>query len=145
MPGERVEDALGAATSLRGLGIGAVLTHLGESVTDAAEAAEVTRHYLDVLDGVHGLTAEISVKPTQLGLDLDRGLCEANLRALGERARATGNFVWIDMEQSRYTDATLDLCLAMGGLGPHVGVFVQAYLRRTPGDVETLIAGGGGA
>ena len=144
MPGERVEDALGAAASLRGLGIGAVLTRLGENVKEAAEAAEVTRHYLDVLDRVRGLAAEISVKPTQLGLDLDRGLCETNLRVLVERACATGNFVWIDMEQSRYTDATLDLCLAMRRLGPHVGVCVQAYLRRTPRDVEALIAGGAG-
>ncbi len=144
MPGERVEDALAAAASLRGLGIGAVLTRLGENVKDAAEAAEVTRHYLDVLDRVRGLAAEISVKPTQLGLDLNRGLCETNLRVLVERARATGNLVWIDMEQSRYTDATLDLCLAVRGLGPHVGVCVQAYLRRTPRDVEALIAGGAG-
>src|ERR687897_934358 len=70
MPGGRVEDALDAAASLRGIGIGAVLTRLGESVTDAAEAGEVTRHYLDVLDRVRGLAAEISVKPTQLGLDV---------------------------------------------------------------------------
>ena len=144
MPGERMEDALDAAAGLRALRIGAVLTRLGESVTDPAEAADVTRHYLDVLDRLRGLAAEISVKPTQLGLDLDRSLCETNLRVLVERARATGNFVWIDMEQSRYTDATLDLCLAMRALGPHVGVCVQAYLRRTPGDVEALIAGGAG-
>jgi proline dehydrogenase len=70
MPGERVEDALGAAVGLRGLGIGAVLTRLGESVTHAAEAVEVTRHYLYVLDRVRGLAVEISVKPTQLGLVL---------------------------------------------------------------------------
>jgi len=144
MPGERVEDALGAAASLRGLGIGALLTRLGENVKDAAEAAEVTRHYLDVLDRVRGLAAEISVKPTQLGLDLDPALCAANVRSLVERAKATGNFVWIDMEQSRYTDATLALCLAMRALGPQVGVCVQAYLRRTPHDVEALIAGGAG-
>lgn len=144
MPGERVEDALAAAASLRGLGIGAVLTRLGENVADAAEADEVTRHYLDVLDRVRGLAAEISVKPTQLGLDLGGDLCGTNLRALVERARATGNYVWIDMEQSRYTDATLALCLAMRSFGPHVGVCVQAYLRRTPADVEALIAGGVG-
>jgi proline dehydrogenase len=144
MPGERVEDALAAAASLRGLGIGALLTRLGENVKDAAEAAEVTRHYLDVLDRVRGLGTEISVKPTQLGLDLEPAVCAANLRSLVERAKANGNFVWIDMEQSRYTDATLQLCLAMRALGPHVGVCVQAYLRRTPRDVESLIAGGAG-
>jgi proline dehydrogenase len=144
MPGERVEDALAAAAGLRPLGMAAVLTRQGESVTDAAEADEVTRHYLDVLDRVRGLDAEISVKPTQLGLDLDRGLCEANLRALVERARAAAGLVWIDMEQSRYTDATLDLCLKMRALGPHVGVCVQAYLRRTPRDVDALVAAGAG-
>ena len=144
MPGERVEDALTAAAALRGHGIGAVLTRLGENVSDVAEAAEVTRHYLDVLDRVRAQRAEISVKPTQLGLDLDRAFCEANLRSLVERARDTGNFVWIDMEQSRYTDATLDLCLAMRALGPHVGVCVQAYLHRATHDVEALIAGGVG-
>ena len=144
MPGERVEDALAAAASLRGLGIGAILTRLGESVTEAAEAAEVTQHYLEVLDRLRGLDAEISVKPTQLGLDLDRGLCATNLRALVERARDAGTYVWIDMEQSRYTDATLGLGLAMRAVGPHVGVCVQAYLRRTPHDVEALIAGGAG-
>src|SRR5687768_3496896 len=142
MPGERVEDALGAAALLRAPGLGAVLTRLGESVRDAAEASEVTRHYLDVLDRVAGspLPCEISVKPTQLGLDIDPALCAANVRALVERARATGNFVWIDMEQSRYVDATLRLCLDMRALGPHVGVCVQAYLRRTPADIESLMA-----
>ena len=148
MPGERLEDALAAAAAVRPAGLGAVLTRLGESVRDAAEAAEVTRHYLDVLDRAAGepaaLRCEISVKPTQLGLDIDPALCAAHVRTLVERARATSNFVWIDMEQSRYTDATLRLCRDMRPIGPHVGVCVQAYLRRTPEDVEGLIAAGAG-
>jgi proline dehydrogenase len=146
MPGERLEDALAAAAAARGAGLGAVLTRLGESVRDEAEAEAVTRHYLEVLDrvGDPGQPCEISVKPTQLGLDIDPALCAANVRSLVERARAAGNFVWIDMEQTRYTDATLRLCLEMRALGPHVGVCVQAYLRRTPADVEALIAGGAG-
>jgi len=144
MPGEELADALQATRALQDKGAGAVLTQLGENIADADEADAVKRHYLDVLDRVRGLAAEISVKPTQLGLDLDRNLCETNLRSLVEHARATGHFVWIDMEQSRYTDATRDLCLAMRALGPHVGVCVQAYLRRTPRDVEALLAGGAG-
>lgn len=145
MPGEAVDDALAAAAGLRGQRIGAVLTRLGENVKDAAEAAEVTRHYLEVLDRARGLGAvELSVKPTQLGLDLDPSLCADNLRRLVERARSAGNFVWIDMEQSRYVDATLDLCLRPRELGPHVGVCVQAYLRRTPADVERLVTAGAG-
>ena len=146
MPGERVEDALRAAATASGLGLAAVLTRLGEGVRNAAEAGEVTRHYLEVLDRVAGSPrpVEISVKPTQLGLDIDHALCAASLRALVERARATGNFVWIDMEQSRYTDATIRLCLEARALGPHVGVCVQAYLRRTPEDIEPLLAAGAG-
>jgi len=146
MPGERLEDALAAADGLAPSGIGAVLTRLGESVRDEAEAAEVTRHYLEVLARVRDSTVrrEISVKPTQLGLDIEPALCAGNLRALVERAQATGNFVWIDMEQSRYVDETLRLCVEMRALGPHVGVCVQAYLRRTPADVETLVRAGAG-
>ena len=143
MPGETVEDALAAAAELRAGGLGAVVTRLGESIRDRAEAAEVTDHYLDVLRRV-GATTEVSVKPTQLGLDIDPALCAGNVRSLVERARDTGSFVWIDMEQSRYVDATLRLCLEMRAIGPHVGVCVQAYLRRTPSDVEALLAGGAG-
>ena len=132
MPGETVEDALAAAESLRAAGIGAVLTRLGENVRDAAEAAEVARHYLGVLDRPGDV--ELSVKPTQLGLDLDRALCDRHLRALVERAAAA----------SRYVDATLDLALRLRAAGPHVGVCVQAYLRRTPEDVERLVGAGVG-
>ena len=84
MPGERIEDALRAAAELKPQRINTILTHLGENLTHAEEAEEVTRHYLDVLDKVaaSGLDAQISIKPTQLGLDLDRGLCERNLDRL---------------------------------------------------------------
>src|SRR5688572_33237969 len=92
MPGETVEDALAAADVLRKEAIGAVLTRLGESVKDAAEASEVADHYLDVL-GRPG-DAELSVKPTQLGLDLDPALCAGHLRRLVERAKAASRYVW---------------------------------------------------
>jgi proline dehydrogenase len=142
MPGETVEDALAAAESLRSERIGAVLTRLGENVRDAAEADEVARHYLAVLERPGD--AELSVKPTQLGLDLDPARCEGHLRRLVERAKAASRYIWIDMEQSRYVDATLDLCRRLGEIGPHVGVCVQAYLRRTPADVERLAGTGVG-
>src|SRR5688572_28966517 len=97
MPGERLEDALAAAETGRAAGLGAVLTRLGEGVRDEAEAEEVTRHYLHVLDRAEVASAplEISVKPTQLGLDVDPALCAANVRSLVERARETRNFVWL--------------------------------------------------
>ncbi len=140
MPGETVDEAIAAADALRAERIGAVLTRLGENVRDAAEASEVARHYLAVLDRPGD--AELSVKLTQLGLDLDPALCEGHLRQLVQRAKAASRYVWIDMEQSRYVDATLDLCLRLREIGPQVGVCVQAYLRRTPADVERLVAAG---
>jgi proline dehydrogenase len=142
MPGETVEDALAAAAALDAERIGAVLTRLGENVRDAGEADEVARHYLDVLGRTDA--PELSVKPTQLGLDLDPALCERHLRSLVERAKAVARYVWIDMEQSRYVDATLDLATRLSAIGPHVGVCVQAYLRRTPADVERLVSAGAG-
>ncbi len=147
MPGETLEDALAAADGVRRGGArGTVLTRLGESVTEAAETDEVTRHYLGALDRIHatGASSEISVKPTQLGLDLDRGRCLENLRALAARAETLGNYVWVDMEQSRYVEATLDLVLAVRAGRRNVGVCVQAYLRRTPEDVTRLVAAGAG-
>jgi len=168
MPGETLEDALGTAPALRQDGIGLVLTRLGESVSDLAEADAVAAHYLDALErigkqgGVGGgprdppaqiaradslrasEDAEISVKPTQLGLDIDPARCLAHLRELAARAAALGNFVWIDMEQSRYVDATLELTRSVRARHANVGVCVQAYLFRTAQDVERLLPTGAG-
>jgi proline dehydrogenase len=141
MPGEHVEDALRAAGELRPGGITTILTHLGENLTHAREADEVTQHYLDVFDKVAaaGLDAQISVKPTQLGLDLDRGLCERNLDRLLERAEARNNFLWIDMESSPYVDPTLELFRRARARSPRIGVALQAYLYRTVRDIESLL------
>jgi len=94
MPGERLEDALGAAALLQQEGVGTILTKLGENLTRADEAEEVTGHYLDVLDNVSArkLNAEVSIKPTQLGLDLDKELCYRNLERLIDRAASGNNF-----------------------------------------------------
>ena len=146
MPGEEVESALDAARALQGAGIGAVLTYLGENLRSPQEAEQVARHYLDVLARAQraGLDVEISVKLTQLGLDLDRAACETRLLSLVERAGAAGTSVWIDMESSAYTDATLDIYRGARSRRPNVGVCVQAYLRRTERDVQSLIPLGAG-
>jgi proline dehydrogenase len=143
MPGETVESALEAT---RALGVGTVLTRLGENVRNPAEAAEVTSHYLEVLDRVHrqSLDVEISIKLTQLGLDLSREQCQKNLEALIERAAALSNWVWVDMEGSAYTDATLDLYRRARERHSNVGVCVQAYLHRTAEDLRGLVAMGAG-
>lgn len=141
MPGERTEDALAAAARLQQEGLGTILTQLGENLATAADAEEVTQHYLGLLDkvGASLLDAHISVKPTQLGLDLDPSLCRRNLERLVDRGRALNRFVWIDMENARYVDATLDLFKTMRQRSPLVGVALQAYLYRTERDLESLL------
>jgi len=141
MPGDEFADMLRAAGELRPLGIDTVFTRLGENVSDASEASFVTRHYLDVLDaiGSAGIRCEPSIKLTQLGLDLDKEQGYANLRALAERAHATGNYLWIDMEQTSYVDVTLELTKRVKAEFPRVGVCLQAYLYRTMDDLKALI------
>ena len=142
MPGEKVEDALGAAAALKPQKINTILTRLGEGVTKLDEAERVTQHYLDVLDKVKaaGLDAQISVKPTQLGLDLDAEQCQRNLDRICEKAERLGNVpVWIDMENSPYVDPTLTLFRKSKERFKGVGVAIQAYLFRTPKDIETLV------
>lgn len=143
MPGENVEDALAAARELSTSGIAAVLTHLGENIADRGEAESVTRHYLDVLERIRAanLSTEISVKLTQLGLDLDRKFCAANLETLIQRS-PVDKAVWVDMEQSPYVDATLEIYRRARKNYANTGVCVQAYLYRTEKDVEGLLAMG---
>src|SRR5690348_5971723 len=140
MPGEELGDALAAARSLEDQGLGTVLTHLGENVSTAAEAQSVTGHYLDALERVHknGLGSELSVKLTHLGLDLSRELCQANVEKLIQAA-GSDSIVWIDMESSRYVDATLDLYRSLRRSYSNVGVCLQAYLYRTADDVASLL------
>jgi proline dehydrogenase len=141
MPGEELADALTAAATLGTSGIGTILTQLGENITSRAEADAVRDHYLDVLDQVHArkLPSQISVKLTQLGLDTGREACEARLRTLVARAAEHGAMLWIDMEDSSYTDVTLDTFKRMRAERASVGVALQAYLRRTPADLEALL------
>ena len=146
MPGEEFADMLRAADELAPDGIDTLFTRLGESVTDAREAAFVRDHYLDALDQIRAraLRCEPSIKLTQLGLDIDTEQCFANLRALAERAHATGNYLWVDMEQTAYVDATLDLTRRIKAEFPRVGVCLQAYLYRTMDDLTALIDQGVG-
>jgi proline dehydrogenase len=99
-------------------------------------------HYITAMDRAHaaGLDAQISVKPTQLGLDLDANLCARHLQGLVDHADRLGSFVWIDMESSTYVDRTLDLFRRSREHSPHVGVALQAYLYRTESDLQQLSA-----
>jgi proline dehydrogenase len=140
MPGENFEDAMEAARMLATKRIGTVFTHLGENIKDRGEAQQVTEHYLEVQEGIRnsGLQAEISVKLTQLGLDLSADLCFENLKAIVERARKDST-VWVDMEASNYVDVTLDAYRRALRMFPNVGICLQAYLHRTKDDLSKLL------
>lgn len=146
MPGERIEDALEAAESQRAEGIHAIITKLGENVADMREADAVRDHYLEALAriGRTSLNCQVSIKLTQLGLDVDKERCYQNLRALVAAAHARGDMLYIDMEQHPYVDATLDLYRRALSEFPNVGVCLQAYLYRTEKDLASLIPLGGG-
>ena len=146
MPGETLDAAMTAAAELRDHGLATVLTELGENVSHAAQADEVVRHYVAALRtiGARGLDCHISVKLTQLGLDVDAARCRANLRELLTHAKEHQNFVWIDMEQHAYVDATLELYRDVLRDFSNVGVCLQAYLFRTAVDLNALVPLGGG-
>ena len=141
MPGETLEDALAAALPLQAAGIGTMYTRLGENLEDLAAADEVAAHYLDAIDKIvaAGITGEVSVKPTQLGLDLDADVCLGHLVRIAEHAAAAGSYLWIDMEGSAYTEATIALYEKLRATQPRTGICLQAYLRRTAADLERLL------
>jgi proline dehydrogenase len=144
MPGETADDALVAVRALATKGIGAVLTALGENVSGRAEAEHETQLYRSLLAKIaeQNLAAEISVKLTHLGLDLDEKFCFDNLLSLIGITPA-GRTTWIDMEQSPYVDRTLRVYRQAREAGANVGVCLQAYLRRTDKDLRELLRLGG--
>jgi proline dehydrogenase len=141
MPGEDLASAIGAAARLNARGFGTILTHLGENITVRGDAEAVVTHYLEVLDRIERdrLDTEISVKLTQLGLDLDVDFCYANLDTLIRRAHRFDSVVTIDMESTRYTDTTLALFRRAREQSPNVMVAIQAYLYRTRDDIDRLL------
>ncbi len=143
MPGEDLDAALAAANQLRQKNIGSVFTHLGENVADRNEAMAVTGHYLEVLDRVHGtgMQAEISVKLTQLGLDLSPDFCLENLLRILQRETAFAT-VWVDMEASNYVQATLDIYRRALEKHRLAGICLQSYLYRTKEDAADLLQRG---
>ena len=140
MPGETLEAALDAAGPLEAAGIGTMYTRLGENLTSLDEADEVADHYIGVFDAIvaRGYRGEVSVKPTQLGLDLDEERTLVLLTRLAEKAAETGSYLWIDMEGSDYVESTIRLYERLRAVQPRTGICLQAYLKRTPSDVERL-------
>jgi proline dehydrogenase len=141
MPGEAPADALEAAGSFERDGIGTLFTRLGENLVHLDEADEVADHYIGMIDQIHerGIDGEISVKPTQLGLDLDPDRTYQHLVRLAGHAATRGRLIWIDMESSVYVEPTIVLYERLKQDHPNVGIAIQAYLRRTAADIQRLL------
>jgi proline dehydrogenase len=141
MPGEKLDDAIAAATRLQERGLPTMFTALGENVAELADARRVVENYREAYDRVaaEGLDTEFSVKPSHLGLDLDRRAALENLQELATTATEHDNWLWLDMESASYVDGTLDLYRELRVGHPNVGVCLQAYLKRTAGDVDSLM------
>ena len=141
--GESVEEAVVAVQAIASRGLLLTLDYLGESVATAEEADAATRDYLRILDTIvrSGIERNVSLKLTQLGLDVDRATCVDNLRRILDPATEHGFFVRIDMENSPYTDVTLQVFETLWGQGyRNVGVVLQSYLMRTEADVRRVNA-----
>lgn len=139
--GETLEEALRQVRWLNAQGIVATLDHLGEGIRRLEEADSYREQYWLLLDGIRdsGVNANVSLKPTQMGLALDPQACMAYIRSIVVKARALGNFVRLDMENSPYTDATIDIMRRLHGEGlTNVGTVLQASLYRTEEDVRRL-------
>ena len=141
MPGEDVDAAFGAAAALSAGGQGILLTRLGENLSRIVEADDVAAHYRAILDRGASLARpiELSVKPTQLGLDIDEDACLRHLDDLAGRAESAGTWLWVDMESSAYVERTLVLYERLKARHRNVGICLQAYLRRTPADIHRLL------
>jgi proline dehydrogenase len=141
--GETVDDAIAALRQIQSQRLLSTLDYLGESVTSLAEADTATREYLYLIEAVDkaGVERNLSLKLTQLGLDVDRAICVDNLRKILTAADRCGFFVRIDMESSNYTDTTLDMFETVWKLGHHnVGVVLQSCLYRTEKDFDRINA-----
>ncbi len=140
MPGETLEDALRESATLAARGVPALVTMLGENVETDHETRAIVQAYADGVRLIQEreLDVEISIKPTQLGLDLDAQLTYDNVSALATSIGDSGT-LWIDMEGTDYTQRTLELFRALRRNHSNIGLCLQSYLRRTAEDLETLL------
>jgi proline dehydrogenase len=138
--GDTFADGLEAGRRINRENIAVTFDRLGESVTSLAEAEVSRDEYLNVLEEIshHHLDANVSIKLTQFGMDISEQACRANVEQLVQRARDRNGFVRIDMESSEYTDRTLRIVYDLHARYETVGTVIQAYLRRSEKDIETL-------
>ena len=142
--GETLDEAIEVAKGLNAAGMLVSLDHLGENVTKKEEAKRAAMEYLAALDAIgdHELNCNISIKLTQLALDIDLMLCEELVRKIAARAKKVGTTVRLDMESSAYTQDTLDLYRKLCKKHENIGVVIQSYLYRSEQDLRALISQG---
>jgi proline dehydrogenase len=141
--GESIEEAIAAARVVEQAGLQTTLDFLGESVASSTEASAATLAYLDVMRKIADARVgrNVSLKLTQLGLDIDRATCVDNLRRVFDEAVAHDFFVRIDMENSPYTEQTLEIFETLWNIGyRNAGVVIQSYLKRSEADVRRINA-----
>jgi proline dehydrogenase len=140
--GETLDDAMEAVQHLNAADMTATLDYLGESVHNAAEAGAAAMQYIAILHAIERRHARCnaSLKLTQMGLDVDRALCQRNVERIVAQAGQFDNFIRIDMEGSEYTQTTLDMFKDIFGRHKNVGVVIQAYLYRSEADIRELNA-----
>ncbi len=138
--GETLDDALRVVRELNAQGAMATIDVLGEEVKEREKATAAVAEYLRVFEAIRrdGLDSNVSIKLTLLGLKIDEGFCRDNVDQIAEVARASGNFVRIDMEDSSCTDATLAIYRELQARHGNLGVVLQAYMRRTLADIAAL-------
>jgi len=143
--GETFEDAKTRATHSNAHNVRGIINLLGEETTDREETTVATAEYVEILKELQtsGVQSCISVKPTQLGLAIDKSLFKENLRRILSSAKSVGNFVWMDMEGSPFTADTVDSYLDFQNRFDNVGIAIQAYLKRSEEDVSRILESGG--
>jgi proline dehydrogenase len=143
--GANLGDAITTAKEMNGRGFRVIINFLGEEIRDEKELEQTMKEYLSIFDqmDLNQVNGCVSVKPTQLGLTMGFELAGKNLHAIVERAKKSGTYLWVDMEGSPYTQQTIELYLKEAKGYDRMGIAIQAYLRRTPGDIDRLVMEGG--
>ena len=138
--GETVEEALSKIKSLNAKGFSATIDILGEHINETQQAREITSQYCSLYEDIdnHSIDCTISVKPTHIGLNISQSEAVTNMINIAKKASEFGNFLRIDMENSYFTDQTLDIYRECKTIYNNVGIAIQAYLYRSEGDIEEL-------
>lgn len=139
--GETIPAAIETIKKLNARKIAATLDHLGENVVTKEQAIASANEYLEILDEIQksSVNANVSLKLTQMGMDIDPKLCHANVESIIKKAKGYNNFVRIDMESSNYTDLTLDVFQRLRAQYDNVGIVIQAALFRSEKDIDDII------